>query len=152
MDLNPSMNDPVLVRPTRKRGSCYLQMVIALFILFLPSLCSAADYAADSSLELARTGGYAARSSAAVDDLDYGRDFSVEVVSKIDPYSIGGRWASFVQKSGDRALYLASEAGFALGTNQGISNHSGSSLRQRLATERAMWHLVRRASKDRFTQ
>jgi hypothetical protein len=89
--------------------------------------CVMPPYEASGVLELSRTGGYASLSNNDFDDLDYTKDFSVEVLTKIEPHSVGGRWASFIQKSGNRALYLP-ESGFAIGTNQGHLEHFGQTI------------------------
>jgi len=77
----------------------------------------------DNVLALSQTGGYASLEDQYVNDLDYSKDFSIEVLTKIEPHSIGGRWSSFIQKSGSRALYLSDQPGFAIGTNQGHLEH-----------------------------
>jgi len=105
-------------------GTILLRLLLFFLVCFATTYYVDAANGSDSILELSRTGGYAEISDANVDDLDYSKDFSVEVITKIEPYSTGGRWSSFIQKSGNR-IYLESTPGFALGTNQGHLEHFG---------------------------
>jgi hypothetical protein len=65
--------------------------------------------------------GYAYLSDAEMMDVDYLRDFSVEVVVRIEAHQAGGRWAAFIKKGGDLLLRQPSSAGFAIGTREGNS-------------------------------
>ena len=76
--------------------------------------CKTSDM--DSVLHLGSTG-YAYLPDSNVSDLDYSKDFSVEVITNIEPHSSGGRWASFVQKASRYSLYNPAYPGFAIGTS-----------------------------------
>ncbi len=97
-------------------------------MMLAQSLYANSPYGSDSVLELSRTGGYASLSDADVDDLDYSKDFSVEVITKIEPHSIGGQLTSFIQKSWKGALFSASEPGFAIWPNPGHFEYFGQRL------------------------
>ncbi|MEI8013159.1 MAG: hypothetical protein WCI27_11900, partial [Candidatus Omnitrophota bacterium] len=71
--------------------------------------------AGDGVLHLGATG-YVFRSDAEVTDLDYQKDFSVEVGFNIEANTGGGRWAALIAKTAQ--VYDAS-SGFALALNQG---------------------------------
>lgn len=59
---------------------------------------------ADSCFELGSTG-YAYLADANVADLDYSKDFSVESIVNIEPYTPAGRWGGLVTKTGTYGLY-----------------------------------------------
>ena len=110
---------------TRKRKP-NIALILALsliWVMLAQSLYANSHYGSDSVvLELSRTGGYAKLSDASdanVDDLDYSKDFSVEVITKIEPHSISGRWAPFIQKGSLYVLFNSAYPGFALGTLDG---------------------------------
>ena len=76
------------------------------------------SYNGDGILHLGQTG-YASLANANVTDLDYSKDFSVEAISKIEPYTTGTRHDSFVQKGDSYALWRTASNGFALGIIEG---------------------------------
>jgi hypothetical protein len=81
-----------------------------------------ATQSADSVLHLGDTG-YAYLDDADVTDLDYSKDFSVEVLARIEAFQSGGRYGTFIQKGG--VPYLASSPGFSIGTETGNEESFG---------------------------
>jgi len=69
----------------------------------------------DSFLCLA-AGGSARRAHAGVSDLDYSRDFSLEVMLRMETFERGGRWGTFIQKGNGTTLWDSASPGFAVGT------------------------------------
>jgi hypothetical protein len=81
--------------------------------------CVMPPYEASGVLELSRTGGYASLTNNDFDDLDYTKDFSVEVIGRIEEFQRGGRYGTFVQKGASTVLWNQAYPGFAIGTDTG---------------------------------
>jgi len=88
-------------------------------LLLSPSLCHAYSNG-DSFLYLGKTG-YAHRSHADAEDLDYSKDFSIEAVLYIPPHTSTDRWGGIFTKRGISGLHSAGAPGFGLGIFGGDS-------------------------------
>ena len=117
------------MRTKKRKPHIALILAVSLIGMMLAqSLYANSHYGSDSVLELSRTGGYASLSDANVDDLDYSKDFSVEVITKIEPHSIGGKLGSFIQKGSMYVLFNPTYPGFAIGTSIGHLEYFGQQL------------------------
>jgi len=102
------------------------------FAVIMVTVISVDATASDCVLELSKTGGYATLLDTDVDDLDYSKDFSVEVIAKIEPHSVGGRWGGLIEKAHNGiSLYNPAYPGFAIGIGGGHLEHFG----QRIAAK-----------------
>jgi len=119
---------------TRKYKShiVFILTLSLIWVMLAQSLYANSHYGSDSVLELSRTGGYAKLSDANVDDLDYSKDFSVEVITKIEPHLVGGSYGSFLQKAGSQALYNSAHSGFAIGIYSGQFENFGKIIRAKV--------------------
>jgi len=90
-------------------------------LLFVTAPFGSALDSGDAVLHLGPTG-YAARADASVADLDYSKDFSVEVTVNIPAHTPGGRWATAISKTS--GLYTAAK-GFGIGFDQSRFSNFG---------------------------